>query len=63
MNWPRHVAGTIARQGALVRVSVIRAEGSTPREIGAAMLVGPARIEDTIGVVDMAIAMEGNDAG
>jgi xanthine dehydrogenase accessory factor len=49
VNWPRRVAREIARQGAVVRVTVIRAEGSTPREIGAAMLVGPAGIEDTIG--------------
>jgi xanthine dehydrogenase accessory factor len=49
VNWPRHVGEAIARQGAVVRVIVIRAEGSTPREIGAAMLVGMAGIEDTIG--------------
>ena len=35
--------------GAVVRVTVISAEGSTPREVGAAMLVGLDGIEDTIG--------------
>jgi len=49
MNWPERIAERIARQGAVMRVTVIRAEGSTPREIGAAMLVGAGGIEDTIG--------------
>jgi xanthine dehydrogenase accessory factor len=49
MSWPARIAEEIARQGPLVRVTVIRAEGSTPREIGAAMLVGAAGIEDTVG--------------
>jgi xanthine dehydrogenase accessory factor len=49
VNWPGRALREIARHGAVVRVTVIRAEGSTPREIGAAMLVGPAGIEDTIG--------------
>ena len=49
MPWPSRIADQIARRGPLVRVTVIRAEGSTPREIGAAMLVGADGIEDTIG--------------
>jgi xanthine dehydrogenase accessory factor len=49
MSWPRRALEEIARQGPLVRVTVIRAEGSTPREIGAAMLVGAGGITDTIG--------------
>ena len=49
MNWPARIAETVARQGAVVRVTVIRAEGSTPREVGAAMLVGLDGIEDSIG--------------
>jgi xanthine dehydrogenase accessory factor len=49
MSWPQHIAEEIARQGPVVRITVIRAEGSTPRDIGAAMLVGAAGIVDTIG--------------
>lgn len=49
MNWPGRAAEEIARQGVAARVTVIRADGSTPREVGAAMLVGPDRIEGTIG--------------
>jgi xanthine dehydrogenase accessory factor len=49
MNWPARIAEVVARQGAVVRVTVIRAEGSTPREVGAAMLVGLDAIEDSIG--------------
>ncbi len=36
-------------EGTVVRISVVRALGSTPREIGAAMIVGPAHTIDTIG--------------
>jgi xanthine dehydrogenase accessory factor len=39
----------LAQHGPLARVTVIRAEGSTPREIGAAMLVHASGSEDTIG--------------
>jgi xanthine dehydrogenase accessory factor len=49
MSWPGRIAEEIARQGPVVRVTVIRAEGSTPREIGAAMLVDAAQTQDTIG--------------
>jgi xanthine dehydrogenase accessory factor len=43
------IAREIAEHGAVVRVVVIRADGSTPRETGAAMLVGAGHITDTIG--------------
>ncbi len=49
MNWPLHIAELIVRYGAVVRIAVIRAEGSSPRETGAAMLVSAAGAEDTIG--------------
>lgn len=43
------VAARVRTHGALVRVSVIRADGSTPRETGAAMLVTHASLAGTIG--------------
>jgi xanthine dehydrogenase accessory factor len=43
------VAAAVQAHGDLVRVSVIRAEGSTPRETGAAMLVAPSGLTGTIG--------------
>jgi xanthine dehydrogenase accessory factor len=43
------IAREIAERGAVVRVTVIRADGSTPRETGAAMLVGARHFTDTIG--------------
>ena len=49
MSWPRRIIEEVAASGPLVRVTVIRAEGSTPREIGAAMLVGAGGITETIG--------------
>jgi xanthine dehydrogenase accessory factor len=49
MGWPSRIAQEIGRHGAVVRVTVARAEGSTPREAGAAMLVSRDAIEDTIG--------------
>jgi xanthine dehydrogenase accessory factor len=49
MSWVASIAHGIAERGALVRVTLIRADGSTPRETGAAMLVGAAHIVDTIG--------------
>src|ERR1700720_1902101 len=48
-SWLDTLAQRVALHGALVRLTVIRAEGSTPREAGAAMLVTAARIEGTIG--------------
>ena len=49
MSWITDIAREIAEHGAIVRVTVIRADGSTPRETGAAMLVGAGHIRDTIG--------------
>jgi xanthine dehydrogenase accessory factor len=49
MSWVASIAHAIAEHGALVRVTLIRADGSTPRETGAAMLVGARHIVDTIG--------------
>lgn len=49
MGWPSRIAEEIGRHGAVVRVTVVRAEGSTPRETGAAMLVSSYGIEDSIG--------------
>ena len=49
MSWIADIAREIAEHGAIVRVTVIRADGSTPRETGAAMLVGAGHIRDTIG--------------
>src|SRR5712691_6344321 len=49
MSWAERAVREIAEHGAVVRVTVIRADGSTPREAGAAMLVGDGHITDTIG--------------
>jgi len=49
MSWLTEAADEIARQGAVVRVTVVRADGSTPREVGAAMLVAADTVCDTIG--------------
>jgi xanthine/CO dehydrogenase XdhC/CoxF family maturation factor len=49
MSWVEQTVNEIADHGAIVRVTVIRADGSTPRESGAAMLVGAGHIRDTIG--------------
>jgi xanthine dehydrogenase accessory factor len=49
MSWLAEAAAEIAELGAAVRVTVVRADGSTPREVGAAMLVGAATVRDTIG--------------
>jgi len=43
------IARQIAEHGAVVRVTVIRSDGSTPRDTGAAMFVGAGHITDTIG--------------
>lgn len=48
-DWPARIAGRIAAEGPRVRAVIIRAEGSSPRETGAAMIVGARGIEDTIG--------------
>ena len=48
-SWIDSVRAKVADQGAAVRVTVIKAEGSTPREAGAAMIVGPRDFEGTIG--------------
>ena len=49
MSWVERAVKEITEHGAVVRVTVIRADGSTPRESGAAMLVGAEHIRDTIG--------------
>ncbi len=49
MSWIANIARGVAEHGAVVRVTVIRADGSTPRETGAAMLVSAGDIADTIG--------------
>jgi xanthine dehydrogenase accessory factor len=48
MAWLAEVA-EIAEQGTVVRVTVARADGSTPREVGAAMLVATHSVQGTIG--------------
>jgi xanthine dehydrogenase accessory factor len=48
-SWIERMAQEVARNGPAVRITVIRAEGSTPRETGAAMHVGPNGTQDTIG--------------
>jgi len=49
VSWIASIVREFATHGAIVRVTVIRAAGSTPRETGAAMLVGRAHSVDTIG--------------
>jgi xanthine dehydrogenase accessory factor len=48
-SWLETIAEKIAHSGAVARVVVIRADGSTPREAGAAMVVTEQDIEGTIG--------------
>jgi xanthine dehydrogenase accessory factor len=48
-NWLEELRGAVEREGIAVRVAVMAAEGSTPRETGAAMLVTPAGLIGTIG--------------
>ncbi len=48
-TWIDKLAEKVAHAGAAVRVVVIRAEGSTPRETGAAMVVTERDFEGTIG--------------
>lgn len=49
MEWLTSIAQEIAEDGPLVRITVVRADGSTPRETGAAMYVSATRTSDTIG--------------
>lgn len=49
MSFLADIARRVALHGALVRVTVIAADGSTPREAGAVMLVWSDRTEATIG--------------
>lgn len=49
MTWLDTVAERTSQSGPLVRIVIARADGSTPRDSGAAMLVTPSRIEGTIG--------------
>jgi xanthine dehydrogenase accessory factor len=46
--WPV-IADTLSRHGTCVLVSVVRAEGSTPREVGARMIVTPEGFHGSIG--------------
>ncbi|MEK9725501.1 MAG: XdhC family protein, partial [Rhodospirillaceae bacterium] len=43
------LAAMAERDGAVVRVSVIRADGSSPRGAGSAMVVGPEKFSGTVG--------------
>jgi xanthine dehydrogenase accessory factor len=49
MSWLTEIVDEIAAHGAVVRVAVVRADGSTPREPGAAMLVTVHAVRGTIG--------------
>ena len=49
MSWIANIERQLTEHDAIVRVTVIRADGSTPRETGAAMLVGVDHIANTIG--------------
>src|SRR5215813_5922973 len=49
MSWIANIKRQLTEHAAIVRVTVIRADGSTPREAGAAMLVGTDHIANTIG--------------
>lgn len=48
-TWLSDVAALVRREGPLVRVTVIKADGSTPREVGAAMLIDAHGQHGTIG--------------
>jgi xanthine dehydrogenase accessory factor len=48
-SWLNAIVETVASHGAAVRVTVVRADGSTPREAGAAMIVASHAIEGTVG--------------
>jgi len=49
MSWLTEIADEVAEHGAVVRVTVVRADGSTPREVGAAMYVRADAVRGTIG--------------
>ena len=49
MSWIATLVEDIDRHRAVVRVTVVRADGSTPREVGAAMYVSADGVRDTIG--------------
>lgn len=49
MSWLTQTADAITQHGAVVRVTVVRADGSTPREVGAAMRVSADMVRGTIG--------------
>lgn len=48
-SWLAEIGARVAEDGSLVRVTVAEAEGSAPREAGAAMLVSCDRVTGTIG--------------
>jgi len=48
-DWPSAVCGALEWEPVVVRVVVAEARGSTPREPGTCMLVGPGRVLGTIG--------------
>lgn len=48
-TWLCDIVERVRRVGVVVRITVIRADGSTPREVGAAMLVDQRGQEATIG--------------
>jgi xanthine dehydrogenase accessory factor len=49
MAWLTDIVRDIDEFGAVVRVSIVRADGSTPRETGAAMRVSARTVQGTIG--------------
>lgn len=49
LNWIHELKEKVQTDGPVVRVSVIEAKGSTPREVGAAMIVSHAKLAGTIG--------------
>lgn len=48
-SWLAAIRDSVVKSGAIVRVVVVRADGSTPREAGAAMQVSADGLEGTIG--------------
>ncbi len=48
-GWLRHLSDLIAAEGCAVRVTIIRADGSAPRDVGSAMTVGRQAFTGTIG--------------
>jgi xanthine dehydrogenase accessory factor len=49
MSWIAQLAQEVAGRGPIARITIVRAAGSTPRECGAAMLVGRTQALNTIG--------------